>query len=216
MKINEYESDGNDTLMKVYKKDGSSINAIIDTVDLNKVLEKGIWFARWHKDFNNFLVQTFSEIEIAGKKKKEKISLQSFLLGVHTKVPIKHINGNTLDNRKVNLEVYKQDSFNDYNELNENTIAIILRDKFGRENGKALIDKEDLDRVIETDYCWVSYKTNNKIFAVANTKNGRIYLNEFIMKVPKNTKIHAINLNNLDNRKSNLENKNTSDNEIEK
>lgn len=187
------------------KKDGTTINTIIDAEDLKEVLEKGNWFAQWHKDFNNYLVQSINEETVGGKKQIVKQTLQSFLMSVHTKAPIRHLNGDTLDNRRCNLELYKQDKVNDYTELNKDTIAIILRDKYGKENGKALIDKEDLERVIGTGYCWVCHKINKKPFAVANTPGGRIFLNRFVMQTADNQITNAINLNTLDNRKVNLE-----------
>jgi hypothetical protein len=187
------------------KKDGTTINTTIDSEDLSKVLEKGTWFAQWHKDFNNYLAQTLSEQLEGDKKIIEKQTLQAFLLNVHTKAPIRHINGDTLDNRKSNLELYEQSKINDYQEFNADAIALILRDKYGKENAKTLIDKEDLDRVISTGYSWVCHKINKEPYAVANTPEGRIFLNRFIMQTPENKVTHAINLNTLDNRKANLE-----------
>ncbi|HEY5583845.1 MAG TPA: hypothetical protein VIK78_05055 [Ruminiclostridium sp.] len=189
----------------MHKKDGTTINATIDAEDLTRVLEKGTWFAQWHKDFNNYLVQTVSERDGADKKIIEKQTIQSFLLNVPTKAPIRHLNGDTLDNRRCNLEIYKQNTTNDFEEFNAETIAFILRDKFGKENGKTLIDKEDLDRVISTGYCWVCHKINGEPFAVANTPEGRVFLNRCIMQTTDNKVTHAINLNTLDNRKANLE-----------
>jgi hypothetical protein len=202
---NQYEINGNIAYLKLQKKDGSLINTTIDEEDLTKVLEKGTWFARWHKDFNNYLVQTLSEQNVDGEKYIEKQTIQSFLMNVHTKEPIRHINGDTLDNRKCNLELYKQNKINDIQEINTKTFAIILRDKYGKENARTLIDKEDLERVTETGYCWVCYKIKGEPYAVANTPNGRVFLNRYIMQTPQNQVTHAINLNTLDNRKDNLE-----------
>ena len=189
----------------MHKKDGTTINATIDAEDLTKVLEKGTWFAQWHKDFNNYLVLTLAEQIVGDKKNFEKQTLQSFLLNVHTKAPIRHLNGDTLDNRKSNLELYEQNKINDFIESNADTIAIILRDKYGKENAKTLIDKEDLDRVTSTGYSWVCHKINGEPYAVANTPEGRIFLNKFIMQTSEGKVTHAINLNTLDNRKANLE-----------
>ena len=86
-------------------------------------------------------------------------------------------------------------------------MAIILRDKYGRENGKAIIDKEDYDRIINSRFAWILYKINSKPFAAANTPEGRIFLNKFIMETPEKMIVHHINLNTLDTRKNNLENK---------
>ena len=205
IKSNEYEINGQVAYLKLHKKDGTTINATIDAEDLPKVLEKGIWFARWHKDFNNYLVLTLSEQSVDDKKHAEKQTIQSFLLNVHTKAPIRHLNGDTLDNRRCNLELYNQNTVNDFEQYNAETIAIILRDKYGKENAKTLIDKELLETVISAGYTWVCYKINGEPYAVANTPNGRIFMNRFIMKTPENMITHAINLNTLDNRKGNLE-----------
>lgn len=204
-KGNEYEINGDVAYLKILKKDGTTINTTIDTELLTKVLEKGTWFAEWHKDFNSYLVQTLIEKCEGDKKQIGKQTLQSFLMDVHTKAPIRHLNGDTLDNRMCNLELNQQNTTNDYKEFNADTIALILRDKYGKENAKTLIDKEDLDRVLITGHCWVCHKVKNEPYAVANTPDGRIFLNRFIMQTPKNMTTHAINLNTLDNRKANLE-----------
>lgn len=205
IKGNKYEINGDVAYLELQKKDGTTINAIIDADDLTMVLEKGTWFAQWHKDFNNYLVQTLIERYEGNKKYIDKQTLQSFLMNVHTKAPIRHLNGDTLDNRRCNLELYKQNATNDFEEFNAAAIAIILRDKYGKENGRTLIDKEDLDKVIHTGYSWVCHKINGEPYAVANTPGGRVFLNKFIMQTPENKITHAINLNTLDNRKANLQ-----------
>lgn len=201
---NTYEINGDIAYLELLKKDGSTIKAQIDSTDLTMVLEKGTWFAQWHKDFNNYLVQTLCECLENGEIIFKKQTLQSFLMNLHTKTPIRHINGDTLDNRRCNLELYKQKSSNDYKELDDNTIALILIDKYGKENGKALIDKEDLDKVLTSGYNFVCHKVEGKPYAVANTPEGRIFLNTFIMQIPDVGVIQAINLNTLDCRKSNI------------
>ena len=89
----------------------------------------------------------------------------------------------------------------------ENTIAVILRDKFGKENGRTFIDKEDLRKVVKKGCTWVLYITRQEPHAIANTPEGRIYLNKFVMDTPEKMNCHPTNLNTLDNRKCNLENK---------
>ena len=133
--------------------------------------------------------------------------MQSFILDVHPKAPVRHINGDTLDNRKCNLEVYNQNTINDYEELDEETVAVILRDRYGKEKSRTIIDKEDLNRVINNGYTWVLFKKETEPYAIANTPEGKIYLNRFIMSTAEDMVTHPINLNTLDNRKANLENK---------
>lgn len=121
-----------------------------------------------------------------------------------TKTPIKHLNGDTLDNRKSNLEIYNKNSYNDYKEFDE-TAEIVLRDSNGVEKGRAIIDKKDLYRVLNNGYPWVYHKVDEKPYAVANTPKGRIYLDKFIAGDNQDITVHHINFNTLDNRKSNLE-----------
>ena len=134
--------------------------------------------------------------------------MQSFILEVHPKAPVRHINGDTLDNRKCNLEVYDQNTINSYEELDEDSVAVILRDRYGKEKSRTIIDKEDVNRVINNGYAWVLFKKDTEPYAVANTPGGKIYLNRFIMGTTEDMVTHPINLNTLDNRKANLENKN--------
>ena len=84
-------------------------------------------------------------------------------------------------------------------------MAIILRDKFGNPKHKALISMSDVDKVVRDGYNWVVYHKGNEMMVVANPKNGRIRLDEFLMKPEEGSKVHHINLNPLDNRRNNLE-----------
>lgn len=198
-KVNEYEIKENIAYLKLRKKDGTIIDTKIDAADLKMVLDKGSWFAEWNKTFNNYLVQNVSY------PSKEKQTLPSFILGAHPKAPIRHINGDTLDNRRCNIEIYDQNSgINDYEKLDSEAIAIILRDKYGREKTRTIIDKADLDKVLNSGYTWVYYEKHGKNYAISNSPEGRLYLHNFIMNTPENMITEHINLNTLDNRKSNL------------
>jgi hypothetical protein len=189
------------------KKDGTELVCKIDTFDAEKVKNAGNWFAEWHKDFNNYLVQTLITSKVDGKTVSTKQTIQSVILDVNAKAPIKHLNGNTLDNRKENLELYNKNLKNDCIKIDHETMAIILRDKFGNSKEKALISIEDVSDVVKDGYNWVVYKKGFDIMVVANTTEGRIRLDELIMNPDETTKVHHINLNPLDNRRKNLENK---------
>lgn len=207
LKTNEYEVKGTTVYIKLRKKDGTMIDTKIDADDLKMVLDKGVWFAEWNKDFNSYLVQNINYSSADGKKIKEKQTLHSFILGVHTKTPIRHINGDTLDNRRCNIEIYSQNAvINDYEDVDSETIAVILRDKYGRKKERTLIDKEDLDKVINSGYSWVYYVNHGDHYAVANSPEGRIFLESFLMNPPEDMVTKHISYNTLDNRKSNLNN----------
>jgi hypothetical protein len=203
---NKYNTKGNLTEITVLKKDGSELICKIDTFDTEKVQKAGTWFAECHKDFNNYLVQTLTTSKVNGKTVSTKVTIQSVILDVNPKAPIKHLNGNTLDNRKENLELYNRNSKNDCTKIDHYTMGIILRDKFGNHKDTALISMDDVDQVIKDGYNWVTYKKDSEIMVVANTPEGRIRLDELIMSPDETMKVHHINLNPLDNRRSNLEN----------
>ncbi len=199
---NEFQVNKNVASISLKKKNGSTVDAKIDAEDLQRVLDSGTWFAEWHKDYNSYLVMNY----INADKRKEKQSLQSFILDVDPRTPIRHLNGDTLDNRKANLEIYNKNSYNNYKELDEETAEVMLMDSHGRNASKTIIDKADLYRVINNGYPWVYYKVNEKPYAVANTPAGRLYLDRFIMATPKDMIVQHVNLNTLDNRKVNLRN----------
>lgn len=102
---------------------------------------------------------------------------------------------------------------NDYEDLEDDVVAIILRDKHGKEKARTLIDKDDLERVKANGYTWFYFKGNGEPYAVANTAEGRIYLHRFIMNTPEGMVTDHRNHNTLDNRKSNLVNATISQNQ---
>ena len=119
----------------------------------------------------------------------------------------------TLNNCKSNLKVYSKEMINDYEAVENGVVAIILRDKQGKEKARTLIDREDLVRVKANGYTWFYFKGNGDPYAVANTLEGRIYLHRFIMNTRKGMVTDHRNHNTLDNRKSNLMNATISENQ---
>jgi len=93
--------------------------------------------------------------------------------------------------------------------IDGNIVRIELRRR-NKESLWALIDLEDLDRVINFPYSWHSTisTTNKKIYAMASqyNKHASIQLQMFIMNLDGGHEAVAdhINHNQLDNRKSNL------------
>lgn len=202
---NKYEINNRIAIITILKKNGEELTTKIDVEDLNKVKDLGTWFAEWNKDLNSYTVQNISSTKMNKKSKPLKQSLQSIILDTTPNTPIKHINGDTLDNRKSNLEIVQRNMRNDYEVVNDDTLAILLRDKYGNVQNKALISKEDLKKVITDTYSWVLHKNYDNFCVIANTPNGRIHLDRVIMNPEENQTIHHINLNPLDNRRSNLE-----------
>ncbi|MBE6071898.1 MAG: hypothetical protein E7208_08055 [Clostridium butyricum] len=191
--------------MTILKKNGGELTTKIDTTDLNKVKSAGVWFAEWNKDSNSYTVQNISSTAVNKKSKPLKQSLQNFVMDANVSSPIIHINKDTLDNRKSNLTLFNRNEKNETEKVDDNTIAILLKDKYGNVHSKALISAEDLNDVVTNEYVWVNHKLNGEQCVVANTPNGRVRLDTVIMGASENEKVHHINLNPLDNRKENLE-----------
>ncbi|MGL5751179.1 MAG: hypothetical protein ACRCXT_11665 [Paraclostridium sp.] len=204
---NNYETQGSVTNITILKKNGSELIAKIDTQDLEKVQEMGVWFAEWHKDFNSYLVQNLEVTKENKKVQSKKRSLQSVILDTQASTPIKHINRDTLDNRKSNLEFVNSREKNEYETIDNDTIAVILKDKYGKPQAKALVLMKDFDRVINKRYTWIYEKGNRQPRVIAHTPNGKVYMENVIMLPSPEERVHHINLNPLDNRRTNLENK---------
>ncbi|MBO3445247.1 hypothetical protein [Clostridium sp. CCUG 7971] len=204
---NKYETQGSVTLITILKKNNTELVAKIDTEDLEKVQAMGIWFAEWHKDFNSYLVQNLTVTKENKKIKSTKKNLQSVILDTQVSAPIRHINGDTLDNRKCNLELVDTKEKNAYEVIDDETIAVILRDKYGKIQEKALVSFKDLDRVINKRYTWICHKGSKQPQVIAHTPNGKVHMADVIMKPGEDERVHHINLNPLDNRRKNLENK---------
>lgn len=202
---NNFKTEEGVTFITILKKNGDELIAKIDSSDLDSVKSIGTWFAEWNKDFNNYLVLNISNTKKNKKNKPLKQSLQSIILNVSSTTPIRHINGDTLDNRRCNLEIVQRNTKNEYEKIDADTFAISLKDKYGKEQAKALISSSDLHTVVNDDYSWVYYRNNNDICVIANTPDGRIHLDRIIMNPSDSETIHHINLNPLDNRRSNLE-----------
>ncbi|MBK1809932.1 hypothetical protein JHL18_04660 [Clostridium sp. YIM B02505] len=203
---NEYEINGEVAIISILKKNGEKLSAKIDASDVDKVKECGVWFAEWNKEFNDYIVENISSTKKNKQGKPLKQSLQSVVLDVNPKAPIKHKNGDTLDNTKANLEIVERNTKNEFEIVDEDTAAILLTDKYGKVISKALISRDDIGTVVTDAYSWVLYKVANDISVIANTPEGRVHLDKLIMNPAEGEKVHHINLNPLDNRRKNLEN----------
>jgi hypothetical protein len=98
---NKFEIRGNVTAIFLNRKDGTELETLISTSDLEKVMEfKNTWCATFNKNTNSFYVlgSLYSK-----EDKKKMILLHRFLLDDPNGFLIDHKNNDTLDNRRNNL-----------------------------------------------------------------------------------------------------------------
>ncbi|MGL5416000.1 MAG: hypothetical protein ACRDAU_10100 [Clostridium sp.] len=202
---NTFKNENDYTVMTILNKKGKEFEVKVDTDSVDKIKAEGTWFAEWNKDSNSYLVVNIHSSKTNKKGKSLKQNLGNIVLNEDINAPIIHKNGDTLDNRAANLEVFNRNAMNETETVDNNTVAIILKDKSGNKIAKTLISKEDLNDVVTDFYTWTLYKTNRETTVVANTPEGRLKLDVLLMNPTSKQYVHHINLNPLDNRKANLE-----------
>lgn len=90
---------------------------------------------------------------------------------------------------------------NEYIECLDNKIKIILpSDVHGTQY--AIIDKEDLDRV--KAFNWTLYKNGNTIYVLSSWRQLQVSLHRLICSFPVGMVVDHIDMNGLNNSKSNL------------
>ena len=119
-KGNNYIIDEENNIAKIEfrRRNGENLWATIDLEDLEKVINfPYTWFAKYQKLNKGFYVYA-SEYNSEIKKYKT-ICLHQFIMDVNGKT-VDHINGDTFDNRKLNLRIV-EDSNNSMNRKSKNS-----------------------------------------------------------------------------------------------
>jgi len=126
----------------------------------------------------------------------------SVILGCSPNAPVRHINGDVLDNRRANLEIYDRHVPNEYKVIDADTTAIYLKDRYGRVVGEALITQGDIDKVVRAGYTWMMMKRASGQPYVAS---GDLLLAHHLLGCDPAAFITYVNKNPLDNRRGNIE-----------
>lgn len=196
-KPHHIEIDGDIGKLTAYTKKGNPVVALFDSTDLDKINLFENWRAVWQTDFDCSIVES--------KNFKDghatRTSVAAAILACSPNAPIRHLNGDVLDNRRANLEIYDLlGQPNEYKEM-ETGISVVLKDRYARAIGTFIIDHHDLERVVHSGHIWLKKKRANGQPYVVNTEG--LLLGHFLLEVNEGYVVYG-NKNPLDNRKKNI------------
>jgi hypothetical protein len=107
---NKYITDGDTTVIYIKTKKGEVFETLIDTDDLQKLIDLNLmWHVQWF-DFTQSYYASATEYlgMIDGKPKYTTLKLHGVIMNTNERLD--HINHNTLDNRKANLRLISVDA----------------------------------------------------------------------------------------------------------
>jgi len=183
--------------LTAYTKKKKPVEAIIDVADLKNIKKYDNWRAVWSTEHDSAII----EHKKYEKNHATRLSLASIILSCSPNAPIRHKNGNLLDNRRQNLEIF--DLKNHPNEIitHDDTVEIKLKDRYGKIVGSTIIDKSDQEKILNNNEIWIKKKRSSGQPYVVNLKNE--LLSHKILGVVSGYVLY-LNKNPLDNRRNNI------------
>lgn len=104
--FNKYKINGDETIIYLESRDGSVQEAIIDTEDLDKLIEFGmLWHSHWARKTKSYYCRCSQYIPEL--KYSRTIQLSRFIMNAKEDEVVDHKDFNTLNDKKDNLRVTK-------------------------------------------------------------------------------------------------------------
>lgn len=196
-KPHHVEIEGDIGKLTAYTKKGKPVVAIFDAVDIDKIDAFKNWRAVWQTDFDCQVIESKDFKD--GRAIRTPVA--SAILRCSPNAPIRHINGDILDNCASNLEIYDVKAQpNEYHKV-ESGISIILKDRFGCVVGEFLIDPDDLDLVVNSGHVWLKKRRSSGQPYVMN-QDGLLLA--YLLLDTNAGFVAYKNRNPLDNRRENI------------
>ena len=194
------EIDKNIGKLTAYTKKGKPVVAIFDAADVEKITAFENWRAVWHTDFDCHIIESKDYKD--GRAVRTPVA--AAILGCSPNAPIRHTNGDILDNRNSNLEIYNVKAQPNEYKIVENGFAgfaVMLKDRYGRIVGEFLIDTCDLDLVVNSGHIWLKKRRASGQPYVASADG--LLLAHLLLGVNEGF-VRYKNRNPLDNRRENI------------
>lgn len=202
---NTYTTQEDVVTLTAFNKKGKPYDVTFNVTHLELVQANGPYFLEWHKDFNAYLVLTSKKVNLNGRETYHKIPLATLILNCASTEPVLYQDQNTLNLCDDNLAIYDRYEQNEIEIQSNQTALITLKNKYGLAVGHAIIDEADLDSVVNDSYNWtVQKRLKGQPRVIANTKEGRVYLNQLLMQPATDERVKYLNKNPLDHRRQNL------------
>ena len=183
--------------LTAYTKKERPVVAYFDPEDLEKIQGFSNWRGVWDSRLDGPAIESkeFNEGHAV------RIPVAAAILACSPNAPIRHLNGDVLDNRRVNLEIYDLKAQpNEFKTL-EGRVVVVLKDRYGTVVGEALIDQEDTESVIHSGHVWLKKRRSSGQPYVVN-QDG-LLLAHFLLGIEDGF-IEYLNKNPLDNRRNNF------------
>lgn len=193
----EIEIDQSVGKLTAYTKKGKPVVSLFDATDLDKIKDYGNWRAIWSTEFDCQII----EAKTYGGGHAKRTSVAAVILGSSPNAPIRHLNGDFLDNRQSNLEIYDVKAQPNAYQLVESDVIMALKDRYGRVVGECLIDETDLDFVINQKHVWLKKRRPSGQPYVVNVDG--LLLAHHLLQVETGF-VQYENKNPLDNRRQNI------------
>lgn len=196
-KPHQIDITGDIAKLTAYNKKGNPVVALFDAADIEKVRTFANWRAVWDSKFDTAVIES----KDFANKHAVRTPVAAAIMQCSPNAPIHYINGNVLDNRQSNLKIYDLKSEKNEFTVMDDIATVVTKNRCGVVTGEFLIDRTDLDLVVNQNHIWLKKRRSSGQPYVVNIDG--LLLGHYLFG--DETGIIAYkNLDPLDNRRENI------------